>query len=155
MPENEANNRKILYLVVAILKTARKDIGKDLRKLGLSYPQFGAMRMIKAGSKTIAELAKGMMLEPATLVPVIDNLENKNLIRREPDTKDRRKNLLALTAKGEQIVAAIQIDRKGPLAKALAKIGARKSAQLSLLLQELVQTMQHDPNFLEEIKKFL
>jgi|SRR5579872_126764 len=155
MPQNQENIGKILYLVLATLKLARKDIGKDIRKSGLSYPQFGALRMIKNGSTTIAELSKRMMLEPATLVPVVDTLEVKGLLKRESDPKDRRKNLLALTSKGKHLIDSIPIDREGLLSKSLEKLGPTKSRQLVELLQELVQSMQPNLKVIEEIKKFL
>ena len=155
MPIKQENNKKILYLSLAVLKIGRKDFDKGIRKNGLSYPQYGALRMVKAGSQNLSELAKRLMLEPATLVPVVDALETKGLLKRQSDLKDRRKNLLTLTAKGKKLISSMPIDRPGILSKALAKIGAQKSAQLIDLLQELVETMQPNSKILEEIKKFI
>jgi MarR family transcriptional regulator for hemolysin len=42
--------------------------------------------------------------DKSTILRLIDSLESKELVRRVADTKDRRKNYLMVTKKGEELI---------------------------------------------------
>ena len=52
---------------------------------------------------SIQELAKGTGLANTTLTSMLDRMEQKQLIRRTPDSNDRRKHLIALTPKARSL----------------------------------------------------
>ena len=52
---------------------------------------------------SIQELAKGTGLANTTLTSMLDRMEQKQLIRRTPDSNDRRKYLIALTPKARSL----------------------------------------------------
>lgn len=76
------------------------------RETELTGPQLWALQIL-VGSAPIrlSELACQMYLRPATVVGIVDRLEAKGLVSRSRSTKDRRAVDLALTEKGEQLVA--------------------------------------------------
>ncbi|MFE0170958.1 MarR family winged helix-turn-helix transcriptional regulator [Streptomyces sp. NPDC059002] len=52
-----------------------------------------------------AELGRSVSLDPKDMVGVINDLQSEGLVERAPDPKDRRKNAITITDKGERLVA--------------------------------------------------
>jgi DNA-binding MarR family transcriptional regulator len=55
-----------------------------------------------------AALAKAIGADKTRIIGVLDELQERGLIEREPDPADRRVRLLALTAAGRRLHAAVQ-----------------------------------------------
>ena len=96
------------------------------------------------------------MVAPATLVPMIDNLESKKLVIRKTDAKDRRKNPIHLTQKGIDIVAKIPLmDEKNKLMRSVDKLGEQKTSKLITLLEEIVTELSGDTKLIEAVSENL
>jgi len=112
------------------------------RAAGLEPQQYLlllALRGLPEGKQkaTILTLAERLQLRHHSVVGLIDRLEKRGLVRRVQGKEDRRKVLISLTARGEQILGNLarkrlaELRATGPeLVRALgAVIGAtRKSA---------------------------
>ncbi|MFC4377311.1 MarR family winged helix-turn-helix transcriptional regulator [Nocardia halotolerans] len=59
---------------------------------------------------TQAALAKAIRADKTRIIPVLDDLQQRGLIRREPDPADRRVNLVQLTAAGAHLRDRAQHD---------------------------------------------
>ncbi|MFI8975936.1 MarR family winged helix-turn-helix transcriptional regulator [Nocardia asteroides] len=59
---------------------------------------------------TQAALAKAVRADKTRIIPALDDLQRRGLIRREPDPADRRVNLVRLTAAGAQLRDRAQAD---------------------------------------------
>jgi DNA-binding MarR family transcriptional regulator len=60
--------------------------------------------------RTQAALAKAIGADKTRIIGVLDDLQERGLIEREPDPADRRVRLLALTAAGRRLHAAVQAE---------------------------------------------
>jgi DNA-binding MarR family transcriptional regulator len=61
-----------------------------------------------------ASLAAAINADKTRLIPVLDDLQRRGLIEREPDPADRRVRLLGLTPEGRRLQQAVQTEiRKG------------------------------------------
>ena len=89
-------------------------------------------------------VAARVAFDAATSGSVIGRLEKRGWIRREPDTRDRRRKLLWITPEGE--VAALQMrDATQRVQERLtAPLTAQESADLMVLLSKVVYNHQ-DP----------
>ncbi|MEU0393633.1 MarR family transcriptional regulator [Streptomyces sp. NPDC006208] len=58
--------------------------------------------------RTQAALAEAIRADKTRIIAVLDDLEARELIRRQPDPKDRRVRLLSLTAAGQRLRDAVQ-----------------------------------------------
>ncbi|MGW1791206.1 MarR family winged helix-turn-helix transcriptional regulator [Streptomyces tubercidicus] len=58
--------------------------------------------------RTQAALAEAIRADKTRIIAVLDDLESRELIRRQPDPEDRRVRLLSLTAEGRQLRDATQ-----------------------------------------------
>jgi DNA-binding MarR family transcriptional regulator len=60
--------------------------------------------------RTQAALAAGIGADKTRLIPVLDDLQRRGLLVREPDPADRRVRLLSLTPAGRRLQRAVQAD---------------------------------------------
>ncbi len=71
---------------------------------GISVSQCYVLETLYSnGSLTMKELARKMHLSISTITRVVDQLENKNLVKREQNSEDLRIRLLRLTIDGEKV----------------------------------------------------
>jgi DNA-binding MarR family transcriptional regulator len=73
---------------------------------GVTSPQLACLRhIVREGTTTTTDIARSIHLSPSTVVGIIDRLEEKGLVRRERDRRDRRVVGLTPTERGKQVVA--------------------------------------------------
>lgn len=96
-------------LLLALRKIIRatdlysKQLNKDA---GLTAPQLLILREISAQTGiTASAVAQNITLSPATVSNVIDRLEHRELIHRTRSTTDKRRVVLSLTTRGEELLA--------------------------------------------------
>jgi len=93
------------FVVNMTAKAFQKSFDIELRKnAGVSLSQWrvvGAL-VIQPGL-TQKEIADKVGIEGATLVPVIDKMEKEGLLKRKPDSSDRRVNRIYLTQKADSL----------------------------------------------------
>ena len=93
----------------------------------ISGLQYGVLRRLSRESFTLSELSRQFLLDPSTLVPVVDALENKGLITRGRDPNDRRRIPLSVTPKGETLIESLPfIHEDDLLYQCLADMGKRR-----------------------------
>lgn len=81
-------------------------------------------------------------MQPMSVVRVVDELETRGLVRREPDPRDRRALRLFLTPEGVSVVARIWQTLDAIMAEACAAMTAQERAVLVRGLQSLTAGME-------------
>ncbi len=93
------------FVVNMTAKAFQKSFDIELRKnAGVSLSQWrvvGAL-VIQPGL-TQKEIADKVGTEGATLVPILDKMEKEGLLKRKPDSSDRRVNRIYLTQKADSL----------------------------------------------------
>lgn len=76
----------------------------DLDKLNLTYPQYLVLVSLWQYSQlSIKEIAEKLLLEPATITPIVKRLEAKKLIKRTRQKDDERVVIVSLTDEGHAL----------------------------------------------------
>jgi len=115
---------------------------------GLSSSQLWAMKEIAtAGSLKGAELARRMFVHPATIVNLVDRLEERGLVVRIRSRKDRRVVDIELTEKGATLVRNAPEVAQDILVKGLCRLPDVNVYQIAEGLQQLVAILgvEHEP----------
>src|SRR4051812_33511380 len=74
-----------------------------LAPLGLRPPQFGILTLVdRVPGSTQRELVERSMIDPSTMVALIDELEELGFAERRPHPQDRRKHAVYLTTQGRR-----------------------------------------------------
>ena len=132
---------KFKILSSITVRLSRQDIEKKFKEkhIDVSPLALGVMRILAHKVHTIGELGKHMIISPASLVPIIETLVEKGYIKKENDSKDRRKSTLHVTPKAKSLLKRYPlITEDDVLLKSLKKIGEKKSRELVTILEELL-----------------
>jgi MarR family transcriptional regulator, temperature-dependent positive regulator of motility len=114
------------YLMAKTGSLARQRWAGMLADLKVSPSQYGVLMTLgEAGPLGQQCLAELVGVDPRNAVPIIDALAAQGLVRREVDPVDRRRRVLDLTARGQEVVgelasvgAEIERDLLSPLTPA-------------------------------------
>lgn len=87
--------------------------------------------------RTQAALAEAIRADKTRIIAVLDDLETRELIRRQPDPEDRRVRLLSLTAEGRRLRDAVQTAIQQGEERLLARLPAADRAGFLKGLQAL------------------
>jgi DNA-binding MarR family transcriptional regulator len=139
---------EVLILTAAIAKAARQDTEQRLKQFGadLTGPQYRLLRQLQQESSTIKALSRSMMVEPATLVPMVDTLERHGFIRRSVDPRDRRRTPLELTDAGRERLDQVPfIHKDDPIARYLRQLPEEERQSFLSQLRNLARILHgHD-----------
>jgi DNA-binding MarR family transcriptional regulator len=146
---------EVRILTGAITRIAHRSVEEYLNShnIAISGLQLSIMRILLYQSHTISELSRKFMLDPSTLVPVIDALEGKGMVVRGRDPNDRRRVPLSITESGRTLVAEVSLVHENDIMlQAIQQVGAEKTQQLLDLLRELISQMPEGEAFLREMQ---
>src|SRR6185312_10908971 len=88
----------------------------------------------RGGPQRLGELAERLRIAPRSATEVVDALAERGLVERRPDPADRRATLVALTAHGEEVSAAIRAARKTGAGSLFARLPPPDQEELARLL---------------------
>lgn len=80
------------------------------------------------------ELAEFLMLDASQIVSLVDDLEQRGLVAREVDPRDRRSNVIMATTKGRQLFTKAQRAIADAQDESLRALSATEQVELKRLL---------------------
>ncbi len=118
-----------------------RDFDRELSDLDVTPAIFGVLEILHQNrGLTQTRLALAIGLDRSSLVPLLDKLQKRNMVKREASTKDRRSNHLYLTAEGEHLL--VEAERRVLLheKRVLARLSKSETRQLIQLLMKLAKS---------------
>lgn len=101
LPRSAAMQREVLFGLSDVARAVRTRIDQRAREHGMTRAQWAVLsRVERQEGMTQTELSDILEIQPISLVRLIDRLCEQKQLERRPHPKDRRANLLYLTAKG-------------------------------------------------------
>lgn len=94
----------VFDLIDSIAKKGERLVTQTVGEAGLTPAQYLVLANLpeKAG-RPLGEIAEALRCSPSTITGVVDTMERKDLVAREPNPEDRRSHLLHLTARGRTL----------------------------------------------------
>lgn len=142
--------RSFGFLVHDCARLTRRSFERRARAIGLTRAQWAAIAYLRrnegCNQSTLADL---LDVEPITLARLLDRMEGKGWIRREPDPKDRRARLVFLTDKAKPMVDQLADFARETRNVAMAGLSPEEQGQLIELLTR-VRANLTDRNFAAE-----
>ncbi len=109
-----------------------------LAQAGITSKQNGAMLIIhEHPSLTQKEIANIQRVDQTTMGQIVDQLEEKQLVKRVKHPTDRRAYFLVLTQEGEELIASLWADMKRCESVFLQKLSRDETGQLFKLLDKI------------------
>jgi len=92
------------YWICTTSHLYQRRLDKELAPLGITFRQFQVLGwLVYAGPLSQGELAERMMIEPPTLVRILDRMESQGWIVRAASTTDRRRKRLEIGSEAEPL----------------------------------------------------
>lgn len=110
----------------------------ELAPYGVTPGQYAVLKCLwDDNGQTAKQLSERLYLDGSTVTGILDRMENKGLIARQPDPKDRRALRVMLTEKGQALEEPVNNAIELANRKALDKLDPQQSAVLKKLLEDL------------------
>jgi DNA-binding MarR family transcriptional regulator len=137
---NENAPRRVAFLLSQVGGRSAQEFARLLAPLKLTPADAGILRFLRH-SEGISQqnLAKALNMHASRLVALIDALESRGAVMREPHATDRRLHSLKLTPQGIEVLRSI-----GDLARQhnelmCAGLSSDECTQLESLLQKIAE----------------
>jgi DNA-binding MarR family transcriptional regulator len=106
----ETKEPRISYVVARLERAVRSAIADRVRAYELTTLQYTTMSVLNRHGAPLsnAQLARRAYMTPQAMSEVIDALERKGLMKRNPHPNDGRLLPATLTAKGRRVLAACE-----------------------------------------------
>ena len=113
-------------------------VNAHLRAYKLTASQFGVLEAIyHLGPRQTGELGQKILKSSGNMTLVIDNLEKRGLVQRQPRTDDRRCIDIHLTAAGQALIEKIMPSHVAGVAKTFGLLTPAEQEQLGQLCRRL------------------
>ncbi|MFJ9865944.1 MarR family winged helix-turn-helix transcriptional regulator [Streptomyces sp. NPDC101165] len=100
----------------------------------LTASQGKTLNVLRRGPASMSVLATTLTCDASNMTGIIDRLEKRGLVRREPSPSDRRVKNVLLTAEGEQVIDVIRGKMNNTLA-GLNRLSEQEQDTLYALLE--------------------
>lgn len=116
-----------------------------VKSVGVTAPQLAVLNAIAAlGEVTTTALSAHAEISPATVITILDNLEDRGIIQRYRSMSDRRIVHTRLTEKGQALVAAAPEPLSETFKARFAQLGEARRRQIVKAVQELADMLARD-----------
>jgi len=112
---------------------------QETQAQGLTPVQYAALQCVhNAPGLDQRTLATAIGFDTSTIAGVIDRLETRGLLQRQPSADDRRMRLLTLTAAGAALLAEVQPAMQRAQQRMLGPLPKREREEFMRMLRVLV-----------------
>jgi len=131
-------NLGYVYTRVNRLMSGSPLLGETLKEHGLTVALFNVMAFVKysrnAGELSQRDLGRKLVVSGANVTGLVDKLEKKKLVVRTKHASDRRKWIIRLTPRGDDLLARVLPAYAETLQRLTAGLSATRIGQLDTML---------------------
>ena len=103
--KKEVNTLNAYIKLMRASETVTSCLSRSLAKENLTISQFGTLEaLFHLGPQNQKEIGKKLLKTGGNITLVVDNLEKRGFIKRDPDPKDGRAVIVRLTAEGNKFI---------------------------------------------------
>jgi DNA-binding MarR family transcriptional regulator len=149
---SHASRRDLAAMIVPLGRALMAAEQPVLRAHGISMWGYTVLNALnREPLRTQAALAESIGADKTRIITVLDELQRRGLIVREPDPADRRARLLSLTDEGRRLRASVQAAIQGREERLLERLPAADrraflralDALSSLPAEEIAEPTEH------------
>ena len=135
-------DQSVGYWIMLAAQAYQKALNNELAPHGITFRQSQVLGWLALeGPLSQAELAGRMMIEPPTLVGVLDRMERDNLIRRVASPTDRRCKLVCVHPAAADVWHKVIQCARRVRARAVDGLSPQQSQRLMKALQSVIQNL--------------
>ncbi|WP_422740514.1 MarR family winged helix-turn-helix transcriptional regulator [Micromonospora sp. WMMD729] len=134
----ESGDESLAETFWAVASRLRRQAREALAPWDVTPSQARALGVLgRHGEVRPGTLAEHLRIAPRSATEVVDDLQARGLVERRPDPADRRATLVALTAEGSRISAAIRAARRAEADRFFGHLPDTDRAELTRILRTL------------------
>jgi MarR family transcriptional regulator for hemolysin len=138
--------RDVLFLLHDVARLIRVDADKRARAHGMTRAQWVILvRVEDQPGLTQKELAEVMEVEPITVARLIDRMEQRGIVERRPDPKDRRVWRLHLRPQAKPLLSELHVARTALARVVTCGLDLPTINRLSATLLAMKSTLTQEP----------
>ena len=108
-PDQAGTDETLADAFRSVSRRLRETSQETLAPWDINPSQFRALRVLnRHGAIRLSDLSGRLHIAPRSATEVVDALESRSLVERQPDPSDRRATLVELTAHGNDMLRAIR-----------------------------------------------
>jgi len=131
-------NLKTLIALSRCTQNVHKREYKTIKEGGLTVSQFAVLEILfHKGDLKVSEIIDKILSTGGNMTVVIDNLVKVNLVKRCVDSKDRRVNLISITAEGRNLISEIFPKHLENINEIFSSLTSEEKENLISLLKKL------------------
>src|SRR5687768_15759837 len=135
---NSALAEDLAFLLARASAIALAAANSALAQHGLKARSYSILALAADGAlPTQRELADFLRLDPSQVVALVDELERRNLVKRQPDPSDRRANVVVATSEGKVLFERAQKSARTAEAALKDAVAPDQHEELAELMQRL------------------
>ncbi|MBW4652188.1 MAG: MarR family transcriptional regulator [Kaiparowitsia implicata GSE-PSE-MK54-09C] len=145
-PDLDASPMGVVGRITRISKHLDRSIQETISEFGLNLGEFDVLATLRRSGQPYqlspTDLFNALMVSSGTMTHRIDRLEQAELVRRIPDTGDRRATLIALTGQGLHLIEQAVEAHVTNAHRILSSLEQSERHSLALLLRKLVLSFE-------------
>jgi MarR family transcriptional regulator, organic hydroperoxide resistance regulator len=134
----------VLAHIRALWRTLFRNPFAEAEESGLTGPQVTVIAsLVTRGPMMLTELSRTLGMSHSTASGIVDRLEARGLVQRNPDTADKRRTRIVVTDQVTRYVSELEAGPSGRLSTALASATPEQRRAIAKglqLLRELVDS---------------
>lgn len=140
MPKDRKSDLQddLAFLIAQVGSHSQSSFGKQVDAFGLRLAHVGVLKaIVRAGGLTQRGLGDALGMFPSNLVRLIDELEERGLVRRGKSTADRRSYTLQLTEKGQDVTLQLIALTRAHQDRVCTSLAPAERKELTRLLKKI------------------
>lgn len=138
-------HESIGYWMTLSTQALHRTVSQQLAPHGITFRQAQVIGwLVLTGELSQGELVQRMMIEPPTLVRLLDRMEGAGLIRRDGDPHDRRRRIVRLTDEAGPMWEQIAVTLRNVRKQAGRGLSPDELEQLNTLLRKVLANLDDE-----------
>jgi DNA-binding MarR family transcriptional regulator len=126
-------------LLMMAARSMRRSFGESMAAYDVTPSQARALRVVaEHGSVRLSALADALRIAARSATEVVDALEERSLVQREPDPADRRATCVVPTEAGARLREVLDDARRTATEQRLSVLSEQDRAELDRILRLVV-----------------
>ncbi|CAN5118774.1 MarR family transcriptional regulator [soil metagenome] len=103
----DATSMKVATSIMRVQQLLIARLDATLKPFDITFARYEVLVLLtfsKSGQLPLSKIGERLMVHPTSVTNAIDRLEGQGLVKRVPDSEDRRRTLAELTPAGRRLV---------------------------------------------------
>jgi len=141
--EQDPITLEVVDLMANLVSLFHKDYEDAAAARALTGAQAKVLGLLRRGPLPMRQIAQTLSCEPSNITGIVDRLEARGLVERQPDPADRRIKRVQATSTGTAAYAELR-QSLGLAREPLAALAPAERAELRDLLRRIIEGARRD-----------